>query len=153
MSAPIPSSGAPASKSEQLFSGIKFWVAHRVPIRSNLLKMVEENGGEVVALEKQATMLIADHARRDVPPGSYSWQFIEFSVSRGRLEDAETHLIVPAGISRPVGASQPAKRSRTIFTAEDDDVLTKWVMKCERKGGSAAGNKIYKDLETKVTFI
>ncbi len=107
----------------------------------------QANGGKVALLEKDADILIADHARADAPPGSYSWTFIEASVNNGKLEGLENH---PAGLARgavrPVGSSQPSKSSRTPFTAADDRVLAEWVTKAERQGLSTKGNKIYIDL-------
>ena len=44
-------------------------------------------------LEKQADLIIADHARKDTPPGSISWKFIEQSVAKGVLEDIEDHPV------------------------------------------------------------
>jgi hypothetical protein len=153
MAAPTVYTNTTAPAGTGLFAGLKFWIAQRVPIRSQLIKEVVSNGGQVVPLEKQADMLIADPVRKDVPPGSYSWQFIDFSVGRGRLEDRETHLIIPGGISRPAGAgaSVPAKKSRMAFSAEDDDILTRWVLSKDRQGAYVSGNDIYKELEKKVS--
>ena len=97
-------------------------------------------------LEKHADVLIADHLRKDTPQGALSYEYIDACIKKGRLVNKEDH---PAGRSqdtaRPVGSSEPAKATRTPFTAEDDKILTKWVLDAAR-GGSARGNKIYEEL-------
>lgn len=114
---------------------------------------VQNNGGTIENLEKNAQILIADHVRRDAPPGSYSWQLIEKAVTAGSLpEDIEDYRIKPKGTVRAVGASAPGKSTRTPFTKADDDILIKWVLKAERRGVSAKGNEMYKSLEETVSF-
>ncbi|PSS03414.1 Rap1 Myb domain-domain-containing protein [Coniella lustricola] len=136
-----------------LFRGIRFWIAHRVPMRETFVRLVQNNGGEVVRLEKLAHMLIADHARRGVaapPPGSYSWKWIEDSVTAGALENKDQYLIGRSEDSpRKAGAAEQAKSSRTPFTENDDLILTKWVLnKGASSGGMATnGNAIYQELE------
>jgi hypothetical protein len=105
-----------------------------------------------VKLDKQADILIADPAKkRECPAGSISWKYIEDSTKNGVLGDIEEYRIAPATHSpRGVGTGQPTKRGRTPFTAEDDRVLTKWVMQAERRGLPTQGNEIYKQLEVKV---
>jgi hypothetical protein len=111
------------------------------------------NGGEIVILEKQADMIIADRARKDCPPGSISWHWIDQSVKKGELEDIELYRAGPAtNIIREVGAAQPARKGRTQFTAEDDRILRDWCIKAERKGVSMKGNELYKQLEAKVAL-
>ncbi|KAJ9132148.1 Telomeric repeat-binding factor 2-interacting protein 1 [Pleurostoma richardsiae] len=150
MPAPIVYDGVEGSAGGSLFRGLKFWIAQRVPQRNDLVNKVKSNGGEVVPLEKQADMLIADHVRKDVPAGSYSWRFITNSVSKGQLEDKEPHQIGHlAASARPVGSSAPSKGTRNPFTSHDDALLTKWVLEHERKGAMAKGNTIYQDLELK----
>ena len=46
-------------------------------------------------LEKLANIMIADHARKDAVPGSYSWTWIEQSVNKGKLEDLNDHRAGP----------------------------------------------------------
>jgi hypothetical protein len=102
-----------------------------------------------VKLEKLADIMIADHARKDAPMGSYSWKWIEESIKNGQLVDLETHRIgPPAGYVRPVGAgsSIPSRIGRTPFTPEDDRILMSWVTRAERSGLSIKGNRIYEDL-------
>ncbi|PMD31138.1 hypothetical protein L207DRAFT_573195 [Hyaloscypha variabilis F] len=134
----------------QLFAGVKFFLMQRLPTRDRWKGLVKANGGQVVDLEKQADLIIADHARKDIPPGSISWKFIEQSVAKGVLEDIEDHRAgPPVGTIREVGSVQPAKKGRTPFTAEDDRILMEWCIKAERKGLSLKGNDLYKQLEAK----
>src|SRR4051794_35033948 len=79
----------------QLFSGKKFWVALRVPIRNRLLDCIRANGGEIVKLEKQADYMIADHLRKYCPPGSISYEFVEKSIQQGEIRDPEDHRCGP----------------------------------------------------------
>lgn len=92
-------------------------------------------------LDTQADIRIADHARKDAPPGSTSWRFIEESVKNGQLEDKDEYPAGPQGVIRPA-----TTMSRTAFSAEDDQELWKCVTEAEQNGGSLSGNKIYKDL-------
>lgn len=101
-------------------------------------------------LDKHADFLIADHAKRDVPAGSYSWKWIEETVKRGRLMEREDYLIgAPGHESRPAG-SVPQKSTRNAFTKQDDLLLAQFVTKYERQGIAVSGNVIYKRLEAKV---
>lgn len=136
----------------RLFAGKKFWVAQRVPSRNRLLDDIKANGGEIVLLEKKADYLIADHFRRDCPPGSISYEFVDRSIRDGALRDPEDHRAgPPLGEVREVGStSRPAKGGRTPYTAEEDRILYKWVRDAEIAGGLASGNEIYKQLEAKV---
>lgn len=73
-----------------LFEGLKFWLSHKVPQRSRWVNDVrvrihqartssllprlinlQANGGEVVPLEKQADVIVVDHARKETPPGRH----------------------------------------------------------------------------------
>ncbi|KAL1610669.1 hypothetical protein SLS60_002339 [Paraconiothyrium brasiliense] len=135
----------------QLFAGKKFWVAQRVFSRSRYLDLIRSNGGEVVLLEKKADYLIADHVRKDCPPGSISYTFIDDSIEKGEIQDPESHRAgPPEGTARAPGSmSRPAKGTRTSYTAEEDRILYKWVHDCINNGGLANGNAIYKQLEEK----
>lgn len=105
----------------------------------------------MVQIEKQADMIIADHVRKDIPPGSISWKFIEQSVAKGALEDLDDYRAGRVvGTIREVGSAQPARKGKIAFTAEDDRILMEWCIKAERKGLSVKGNEIYKQLEEKV---
>lgn len=100
-------------------------------------------------------MKIADNVKRGgvvPPPGSYSYQWIEFSVKNGRLENKDDYEIgPPQGISRQTGSAQQTKTTRTTFTMMDDLILTKWVLCREWKGQAASGNEMYKELERQVS--
>jgi hypothetical protein len=152
-----------------LFQGMKLYILQRVPdrnrwkglveVRTAAIKVVEyllttrkqSNGGEIVILEKHADMIIADRARKDCPPGSISWHWIDQSLKKGELEDIELYRAGPAtNIIREVGSAQPARKGRTPFTAEDDRILRDWCVNAERKGVSMKGNELYKQLEAKV---
>ncbi|KAM0426730.1 hypothetical protein ACHAPT_008046 [Fusarium lateritium] len=90
-------------------------------------------------------MLIADHARKDVPPGSYSWKFIEDSVKNGIIQIKDKYRIGPdPDLPRPVGAKHGAKSTRTPFTKVDDANLAKWVLS---QTAPQLGNAIYQDYE------
>ena len=108
-------------------------------------------------LENQATVLIADHVRKDAPPGSLSWRFVELSVKNGKLEEPGRHIISPGHSARTPAAasaaavSRPSGGARNWFTKEDDDILTKHVIRQERQHMSVRGNKIYQELAAKVS--
>lgn len=96
-------------------------------------------------LEKQADMLIADHARakKDAPHGSYSWQFIDDSVKNGIIQLKDRYLIgPPPNAPRPVGSGQPTKSTRTPFTREDDARIARWVL---QHPTDQKGNEIWKE--------
>lgn len=135
----------------QLFAGKKFWIAQRTPMRNHYVELVKSNGGKVVPLERQADFLIADHARKDTPPGSLSYRFIEKSVENGEIENPDAYPAGPApGVQRDAGSSRPTKGIRTPFSAEDDRLLGDWVRDFARQGGAVSGNEIYKQLESVV---
>lgn len=100
-------------------------------------------------------MLIADNIKRGglvPPPESYSYQWIEFSVKNGQLENKDDYKIgQPPGSSRQIGSTQQTKATRNAFTVKDDLILTKWVTAREWKGYAAQGNEIYKELERQVS--
>lgn len=134
-----------------LFQGIKFWISQKVPQRSRFLNDVKVNGGVVLPLEKNADVKIVDHARKEAPPGSHSYTFIEKSLRNGILEDLDDHRVgPPEGHIRSIGSVvQPAKVTRNKYTEEDDRILWNWVNDNPQKGGGTDGNEIYKQLEKK----
>ncbi|XMA17404.1 hypothetical protein WAI453_010195 [Rhynchosporium graminicola] len=145
MAARIVYEGA-AGKGGDLFQGMKIWLSLRVPSRDRWKEQVESNGGVIAKLEKGADVIIVDHARKDCPPGSISWKWIEQSVKKGVLEDIEDHRAGPVhGQVREVGATQPTKKTRTKFTPADDQLLEQMVARAERKGLPILGNVIYKE--------
>lgn len=94
-------------------------------------------------------MLIADHARQDAPPNSFSWRFIEESVKEGRRLDLETYRIGrPPSKPRPVASMEPSRNHRTPFSLADDVLLAAWVANNEKSGG----NKLYQRLEVVVSL-
>lgn len=125
----------------------------------------------MISSEKQADVLIVDHAKKEALPGtyvadfnyeqssqvdrnsrSYSYRFIERSVRNGKLERLSDHAVgPPMGTIRAVGSStQPAKTGRQKFTKEDDQILVNWVRSSLRNGARSQGNEIYKQLQEKV---
>lgn len=105
-------------------------------------------------MDKQADIIIADHARKDSPAGSFSWTYIDESVKKGRLEDIENHRAGPVERQiREVGSAQPSRTGRTPFTPEDDRVLMDWCDRAERRGIPMGGNEIFKQLEQKVCIV
>lgn len=105
----------------------------------------------MVNLEKNADYLLVDHARPNSLPGAYSWKLIADSLEAGALKRIEDYLCTdPTRTARPVGSSLPQKGTRTPFTSQDDQILSKWVAKNEKLGMGIYGNVIYKDLEEKV---
>lgn len=137
-----------------LFSGLKFFIAQRVPFRTSYVQKVTSNGGDVVKLEQHATILIGDHLKpNDAPPGSISYRFIDKALDSRTLpdpDDDEFRCGAPKGEVRPVGDSRPTKTLRMPFTTEDDRELYKWVKNHEINGGAVRGNEIYKQLEAVV---
>ncbi|KAL2166604.1 hypothetical protein VTG60DRAFT_2450 [Thermothelomyces hinnuleus] len=143
MAAPTIYDGVEGRYEGTLFNGIKFWVAQRVPIRSSIVGKIKDNGGKVVLLEKHADVLIADHARKDCPPRSVSWKYIEDSVAKGELLNIENYRIHGTIEPRPVGSTMPVKGTRVPFTQLDEQILVTWV---RRAGVDTLGNKIYQQL-------
>ncbi|KAL6923339.1 hypothetical protein FSST1_000613 [Fusarium sambucinum] len=128
-----------------IFKDVKFWVAHRVPTRSVLLEQIKQNGGSVVSLEKQADMLIADHAiPKHAPHGSYSWKFIDDSVKNGFIQLKDRYLIGGHPEEPRRAGSHPSKSTRTPFTKEDDARIARWALDhpTEQKG-----NRIWQEYE------
>ncbi|KAB8346263.1 hypothetical protein FH972_023307 [Carpinus fangiana] len=133
-----------------IFQGLKFFVALRVPQRSTFIQKLKEHGGEApVLLEKNADILIADHARKQFAPEdalSYTW--IDASIQQKRRVDEDEHRIgPPKGHVRPPGSQRPARGGREKFTDADDLFLYNWVKEAERNGMPLRGNELYKQLE------
>lgn len=101
-------------------------------------------------LDTRADVLIADHARKNSPPNSFSWRLITESDKAGRLVDKEPHRIGPPPTApRPFASVAPTRSFRTPYTAADDALLASWVSGYEKK----SGNKIYQELEATVSLI
>lgn len=132
-----------------LFQGQKLWFSATVPQRQLFIEKVKANGGEVVQLEKQADILLVDHARRDPAPGTHSYKYVDLSIRKGRLENLDDHVVSAASrANRPVGSVTIApKGGRNPYTDADDQFLWNWVKPLEEAGGATAGNSIYQQLE------
>lgn len=141
-----------------IFNGLKFWLSHKVPMRNRLksdievrhkgqtdteatLTIIQINGGKVVLLENKADMLIADHARKDSPPGSYSWKFITESVENGVLQVEDRYRIGwdPRG-EKNKASNNTQKFGRARYTPEEDAALVHWVL---NSGMARQGNQLY----------
>lgn len=107
----------------------------------------------MVNLEKNADIIIADHVRKDNPPGSCSYTFIEKSMANGAVENKEDHLAAPKERElRAVGATETrGKSTRIPFTKEDDEYLHRFVMM--HPSLSKKGNELYKKLELAVMSL
>ena len=128
----------------------------QTPYPEQSLTWAQANGGTVSRLEKDADYLIADHAKLNLAPaGSLSWKFIQESVEKGELADAEFHRIGRhPGVARPAGSAEPTRKTRTRFTAEDDALLTSWVRNEARASqDTEKGNKLYQRLEILVNRV
>lgn len=140
-------------ESRNIFQGMKFFVVQRISSfkRSEIIRMIQTNGGVIVLHETQADILIADHEREDIPPGSISWTFIVESIRKGSCQDFEQHRAGSVtGKSRHINC-QIGVKSRTAFSAADDQILMEFCLNAEKKGMDLKGNIIYMQLEQKVT--
>ena len=102
-------------------------------------------------LEKQANILIGDHARKDVAAGFTSWKFIEQSVKNGYLEDVDAYSIGQAAPVARAGVANRPKGTRNPFTPADDALLRAWVALPENRAAGTSGNRIFQDLEDQVS--
>ncbi|KAI6710311.1 hypothetical protein JHW43_007163 [Diplocarpon mali] len=134
-----------------LFLGMKFHLAMRLPTRARWKDLIEQNGGTVTKLDSKPEVIkIADHARKDCPEGSISWKWIDASVQKGSLQNFEDYLAGPAGLrDRPVGSEQPIRDGRVPFSHNDDKILMKYCTRAEQSGASMAGNQIYREFALK----
>ena len=138
-----------ADSAGKLFEGQNFWFSSAVPQRKWLIENAIANGATVVPLEKQADVLIVDHARKNAPVGTHSYKFIEQSIRNGILEDLADHVVGPSrSVDRPVGSMITApKGSRSKYTEAEDQLLWDFIKPYEAAGGATGGNEIYKQLE------
>jgi hypothetical protein len=105
----------------------------------------------VVPQEKNADVLVADHAKPKLAPAnSVSWKYLEQSLEKGELEDLEAHRINSPSKTRLPGG--PQKSTRMPFTHADDMAISIWVAKAEVIGLSVRGNEIYEQFAGKVCF-
>lgn len=133
----------------KLFDGLSFWFSSAVPQRIWLLENAVANGATIVPLEKQADVLIVDHARKNAPVGTHSYKYIEQSIRNGTLEDLADYVVGPSkSTERPVGSIITApKGSRSKYTEAEDQLLWNFIKPYELRGGATGGNEIYKQLE------
>ncbi|KAF4439027.1 hypothetical protein F53441_12671 [Fusarium austroafricanum] len=145
MASGITYNGVEGVEGGTIFKDTKFWLAQRLPMRSYFIDLIKQNGGTVVPLERQADMLIADELRKDVPAGSYSYNFILDSVKNGYIQVPDRYLIGRhPDEPRPVGSHQPSKSTRTPFTTEDDARLARWALEHPTE---QRGNRIWQEYE------
>jgi TRF2-interacting telomeric protein/Rap1 - C terminal domain/Rap1 Myb domain/GATA zinc finger len=133
----------------RLFSGIKLWFSYTVPQRPWLMENARLNGAEIVPLEKQADILLVDHARKNQAPGTTSYRFIERSIRKGELEDLQDHAVgATTRAARPVGSVTTAsKGGRNPYTEVEDQFLWDMVQPVKQRGGPWQGNELYKQIE------
>ncbi|PBP27703.1 hypothetical protein BUE80_DR001304 [Diplocarpon rosae] len=134
-----------------LFLGMKFHLAMRLPSRGIWKDLIEQNGGIITKLDsKPGVIKIADHARKDCPQGSISWKWIDASVKKGSLEDFEDYRAGPAELrDQPAGSEQPTRNGRVPFSQIDDKILMAYCTRAEQNGASMGGNQIYREFAHK----
>lgn len=151
--ATLPASDIAAESSlrSKMFKDVKFWVARRIPMRDHHINLIKEGGGVIVLLEKHADMLIADDARKDSPPGSYSWKFIQDSVKNGVVQLKDRYAI-GRNIKepRPVASGGLTRSGRVEFTSADDADLIRYVLS---HANNRTGNAIYQEYEIIVSCL
>lgn len=98
----------------------------------------------MVQLEKFADVIIADHLKNDAPNGSVSWKFVEDSVKAGNIQNINDYK------KHKSSTTHPTKPTRNPFSAEDDKLLTQWVLYQERLGERPQGTKIYQEFAEQV---
>jgi hypothetical protein len=104
-----------------------------------------------VPLEKNADILICDHARKDALHGSLSWTFIDDSVKHGIIQLQDRYVIGGrSDTARPVGGGGLTKGTRTAFTHADDVFLITWL---HSHSDSREGNKTYQEMAAKVSQV
>ncbi|PYH45093.1 putative transcription factor Rap1 [Aspergillus saccharolyticus JOP 1030-1] len=140
----------PSAGDGTLFRGKHFWLSHNVPQRNRFKELIEQNGGSIRLFERDAEIKLVDHKRKNLPPDTYSFKFVEDSLREGRMQNLEPYRAGPSE-ARPVGASYiPTRNHKVPYTIADDQVLWDWVQQYERDPtASIAGNKIYQELATK----
>lgn len=137
----------------QLFSQLKFWLAQRIPKRSELSRKLTSNGAALVALEKHADYCLVDPAAKHLPTGQtcYDYQYVDDSLQANQLQDPNAYRVqLPAPADRPVGSrTLGGKSSRTRFTPQDDQLLYNWIVPFRDNGGRWKGNDVYQQLARK----
>lgn len=133
-----------------LFQDKQFWLSQNVPQRSRFKELIQQHGGIIRLHEKDADIKLVDHARKNLPPDTYSYRYVEWSVKNGQLEDLEKHRAGPSA-ARPVGATHiPTRSHRLPFTLEDDQHLWDYMADYEKDPNARIqGNRIYQELAAK----
>lgn len=147
------SSDLTTTRSAAMFQGKKFFLLQRVPSRTSFIDLIKHHGGQYVTFEESADYVIADHLRKDAPPGSVSYKFIEEANKTGSLPDVENYRIgragaVTASASAPVSTARWSKSTRTKFTPQDDEILRQWIT--SHAGYAVRGNELYIELAENV---
>ncbi|KAJ5383718.1 Rap1 - C-terminal [Penicillium concentricum] len=147
MATNINDSSRAETTTTSLFKGARFWLSRTVPQRSRFKELIKQYGGTVVLMEKDADVKLVDHTRKDLPGDTFSYQYVERSINKGRLEDLEAHRVGPSA-PRPMGAFNiPTKSTRSFFTLKEDQIVFDWVAHFEQEPGAPVqGNRIYQDL-------
>ncbi|KAJ5347236.1 uncharacterized protein N7506_000489 [Penicillium brevicompactum] len=98
-------------------------------------------------MSDDADVKLVDHKKKNLPHDTFSYQYVERSIAKGRLEDLEAHRAGPSA-HRPMGASNiPIKGKRSSFTQRDDQILYDWIYHFGKSPGAPIqGNKFYQDL-------
>ncbi|KAI9926837.1 hypothetical protein ASPWEDRAFT_715736 [Aspergillus wentii DTO 134E9] len=137
-------------ESHALFQGKHFWLSQNVPQRSRFKELIQQNGGIIRLQEKHADIKLVDHARKNLPPNTFSYQFVEESIRKGSLQDLENYRAGPSA-QRPVGATYiPSSGTRVVYTLEDDQILWDWMQQYEAADGvGVGGNAAYQALAEK----
>jgi hypothetical protein len=150
-----------------LFGGIKCCLLPRLPMRHALIDKIraclpfpntglfanilwQDNGGEIVAAEQDADLVIADHARHHNPSGSVSWKYIDDCVDKGEPLNVQEYKIDRLARPTPLARAVGTKKIRNPFTDKDDKILIKWVLRAENAGKPISGNVIYRELAEQV---
>ncbi|KAF7587990.1 hypothetical protein BBP40_006442 [Aspergillus hancockii] len=130
-----------------LFQGKQFWLSQNIPQRSRFKETIQNHGGIIRLHEKDADIKLVDHARKNLPPDTYSYRYVEWSIRNGKLEDLEKHRAGPSA-ARPVGATNIPTRSHKLpYTLEDDQFLWDWMSPYEEDSNAPIqGNRIYQEL-------
>ncbi|KAN0068350.1 TRF2-interacting telomeric protein/Rap1 - C terminal domain containing protein [Elaphomyces granulatus] len=133
-----------------LFEGKNFWLSQTVPQRNRFKELIQGNGGTVVQREILADIKLVDHTKRDLPPDTYSYQYVERSIRNNKLESLEAHRAGESSkVARPVGAHTSTRKHRTAFSLEDDKILWDWMQTYEENGVAIGGNLPYQSLAEK----
>lgn len=104
--------------------------------------MIRKHGGVVVLLEKDADVRLADKQHSDLPPNTYSYRFLEKSISKGRLEDLEAYRI-------QTGTTREPRTYRIPFTLEDDQLLSDTMQPYENSKGPVHGRMLFQQMAAK----